>query len=118
MSGRIFWGDMTVKPGILKRKEVFLTNKHYPGQIYVGKKLIELRQKNFIVCCYIFKFFVRRFMKCKKFLCLTFILVLSLMCASYTSAGIVYVDATEGEGGNTMLAMGEVFYVHGRWQRQ
>ena len=40
------------------------------------------------------------------------------MCASYTSAGIVYVDATEGEGGNTMLAMGEVFYVHGRWQRQ
>jgi hypothetical protein len=45
---------------------------------------------------------------CKKFIYLTFVLVLSLVCASYTSAGIVYVDATDGEGGNTTLATGEV----------
>jgi hypothetical protein len=47
-------------------------------------------------------------MMCKKFIYLTFVLVLSLVCASYTSAGIVYVDATNGEGGNTTLATGEV----------
>jgi len=46
---------------------------------------------------------------CKKFVYSMLILVLSLVCTSYTSAGIVYVDATEGEGGNTTLATGEVF---------
>jgi len=46
---------------------------------------------------------------CKKFIYLTFIFMLSLVCTSYTSAGIVYVDATEGEGGNTTLATGGVF---------
>ena len=45
----------------------------------------------------------------KKMICLTSVFVLSLLCTSYTSAGIVYVDAAGGEGGNTTLATGEIF---------
>jgi len=47
---------------------------------------------------------------CRKFICLfSFVFVLSLTCTSYVSAKIIYVDATDGEAGNTTLATGEVF---------
>jgi hypothetical protein len=46
---------------------------------------------------------------CKRFMYLTTIFMLTVLCTSYTSAGIIYVDATEGEGGNTTLATGEIF---------
>src|SRR4030042_1979149 len=42
-----------------------------------------------------------------KRLVLVLVLVLSLVCTA--SAGIVYVDATDGEAGNTTLATGEIF---------
>jgi PKD repeat protein len=45
---------------------------------------------------------------CKKWLFLLSVLVLSLVYTTGVSAGIVYVDATQGEGGNTALATGEV----------
>jgi hypothetical protein len=47
---------------------------------------------------------------CKKLIYLiSLVLVLSFACTSYTSAAITYVDATNGETGNTTLARGEVF---------
>jgi hypothetical protein len=46
---------------------------------------------------------------CRKTLYLISVLVLSFACTSYTSAAITYVDATEGEAGNTLLATGAVF---------
>jgi len=45
---------------------------------------------------------------CKKLLFLLSVLVLSLVYTTSVSAGIVYVDASQGEGGNTALATGEV----------
>ncbi len=46
---------------------------------------------------------------CKKLFPLIFVLVLSFACTSYVSAAIIYVDATEGQTGNTTLASGGVF---------
>jgi len=43
------------------------------------------------------------------FLLLSMVAALSLLCTSYASATITYVDATDGEAGNTTLATGEVF---------
>jgi hypothetical protein len=48
---------------------------------------------------------------CRRTLYLISVLVLSFACTSYTSAAITYVDATDGEAGNTTFATatGEVF---------
>jgi hypothetical protein len=45
----------------------------------------------------------------KRLIFLISVLVLFFACASYTSAGIIYVDATDGDLGNTALAAGGVF---------
>src|SRR4030042_5066251 len=47
----------------------------------------------------------------KRLFYLIFVLVLSFVCTGYVSAAIIYVDATEGETGNTTFATatGEVF---------
>ncbi|MEJ2648483.1 MAG: hypothetical protein P8016_08780 [Sedimentisphaerales bacterium] len=48
-------------------------------------------------------------MMCKKMIYLMFVFVLCFICTSYASAQIIYVDATEGEAGNTTLADGGFF---------
>jgi len=46
---------------------------------------------------------------CKKFVYLISFLLLSFAFTNYVSAGIIYVDATDGEAGNTQFVTGEVF---------
>jgi hypothetical protein len=46
---------------------------------------------------------------CRRLTYLISVFMLSFAYASYTSAAIIYVDATEGEAGNTKLATGAVF---------
>ena len=46
---------------------------------------------------------------CRRLIYSIFVLLLSFACTNYASAAITYVDAIDGEVGNTTLATGEFF---------